>query len=135
MLRRPAALAPRLAGALALALLLLAGCKPKYDPGEPVELAPEGCCKLANESMTKFAGCRLSHRCKNDEPIWIRGAVRCSAVDQRCAGGRCCELRPVYGTPDAVLNWDGDKEECPGDAEANALLAREYRGPWAYPQW
>lgn len=33
------------------------------------------------------------------------------------------------------IRWDGDKEECPGDAEANALLAREYRGPWAYPQW
>lgn len=31
------------------------------------------------------------------------------------------------------VKWDGDKEECPGDAEANALLRREYRKPWEYP--
>ncbi|MGE9268328.1 MAG: gfo/Idh/MocA family oxidoreductase, partial [Verrucomicrobiales bacterium] len=28
------------------------------------------------------------------------------------------------------IAWDGEKEECPGDAEANALLGREYRGDW-----
>ena len=32
------------------------------------------------------------------------------------------------------VKWDGDKEECPGDAEAHALLQRAYRGPWVYPQ-
>ena len=36
------------------------------------------------------------------------------------------------------VEWDGDAERCvlPGggmDAEANALLTREYRGPWEYP--
>ncbi|MCW5965232.1 MAG: Gfo/Idh/MocA family oxidoreductase [Bryobacterales bacterium] len=31
------------------------------------------------------------------------------------------------------VNWDGQKEEIPGDAEANKLLAREYRGEWKYP--
>lgn len=31
------------------------------------------------------------------------------------------------------VQWDGVKEECPGDAEANALLQRAYRGPWVYP--
>lgn len=31
------------------------------------------------------------------------------------------------------VKWDGAKEECPGDAEANALLRREYRKPWVYP--
>jgi predicted dehydrogenase len=30
--------------------------------------------------------------------------------------------------------WDGKKEEVPGDAEANALLSRPYRGPWKYPE-
>ena len=30
--------------------------------------------------------------------------------------------------------WDGQKEQIPGDAEANALLSRPYRGPWTYPQ-
>jgi predicted dehydrogenase len=30
--------------------------------------------------------------------------------------------------------WDGQKEECPGDPEANELLRREYRAPWKYPE-
>ena len=29
--------------------------------------------------------------------------------------------------------WDGDKETIANDAPANALLRREYRGPWIYP--
>lgn len=31
------------------------------------------------------------------------------------------------------VKWDGLKEECPGDAEANKLLRRAYRKPWQYP--
>jgi hypothetical protein len=31
------------------------------------------------------------------------------------------------------VEWDGEKEECPGDEEANALLRRDYRNPWKYP--
>jgi len=31
------------------------------------------------------------------------------------------------------LEWDGAKEQIVGDAAANALLARPYRGPWIYP--
>jgi predicted dehydrogenase len=31
------------------------------------------------------------------------------------------------------IRWDGEKEEIPGDAEANKLLRREYRKPWQYP--
>lgn len=31
------------------------------------------------------------------------------------------------------VQWDGVKEEVPGDAEANRLLSREYRGDWQYP--
>jgi hypothetical protein len=29
--------------------------------------------------------------------------------------------------------WDGEKEVCVGDAQANALLRREYRNQWVYP--
>jgi predicted dehydrogenase len=29
--------------------------------------------------------------------------------------------------------WDGQTEQIPGDAEANALLSRPYRSPWKYP--
>lgn len=32
------------------------------------------------------------------------------------------------------VQWDGDKEVCPGDGEANKLLSREYRAPWKYPK-
>jgi hypothetical protein len=31
------------------------------------------------------------------------------------------------------LAWDGQKEVVVGDAEANRLLRRTYRGPWRYP--
>ena len=31
------------------------------------------------------------------------------------------------------IRWDGAKERIIGDEEANALLKREYRGPWKYP--
>ncbi|MCC6264350.1 MAG: Gfo/Idh/MocA family oxidoreductase [Bryobacterales bacterium] len=31
------------------------------------------------------------------------------------------------------VKWDGVKEEIPGDAAANKLLARDYRGEWKYP--
>ena len=32
------------------------------------------------------------------------------------------------------LQWDGEQEQVIGDAEANALLRREYRAPWSYPE-
>lgn len=32
------------------------------------------------------------------------------------------------------VTWDGEKEQCLGDAEANKLLRREYRGSWKYPE-
>jgi len=31
------------------------------------------------------------------------------------------------------IQWDGAKELVVGDAEANRLLSRKYRGPWEYP--
>ena len=32
------------------------------------------------------------------------------------------------------ITWDGAKEECVGDLEANKLLRREYRKGWEYPK-
>jgi len=32
------------------------------------------------------------------------------------------------------ITWDGAKEECVGDSEANRLLRREYRKGWEYPK-
>jgi hypothetical protein len=31
------------------------------------------------------------------------------------------------------VEWDGAKETVVGDAAANRLLRRDYRGPWKYP--
>jgi hypothetical protein len=36
-------------------------------------------------------GCRLTGRCRRDEPVWMRGNVTCGPVDEaECLGGRCC---------------------------------------------
>lgn len=32
------------------------------------------------------------------------------------------------------IEWDGANEKVVGDADANKLLRREYRGPWKYPE-
>lgn len=32
------------------------------------------------------------------------------------------------------IEWDGQREVCIGDDEANRLLTRQYRGPWKYPE-
>ncbi len=32
------------------------------------------------------------------------------------------------------IEWDGSKEQCVGDEEANQLLRRDYRGEWQYPE-
>jgi predicted dehydrogenase len=32
------------------------------------------------------------------------------------------------------VEWDGQRERCVGDDEANALLKRQYRGEWEYPE-
>lgn len=32
------------------------------------------------------------------------------------------------------IRWDGEREICPDDPEANKLLRREYRKPWVYPE-
>jgi len=32
------------------------------------------------------------------------------------------------------INWDGDKEQIIGDAEASKLMSRPYRAPWVFPQ-
>ncbi len=31
------------------------------------------------------------------------------------------------------IRWDHDLHQIPDDSEANAMLKREYRGPWNYP--
>jgi predicted dehydrogenase len=32
-----------------------------------------------------------------------------------------------------AVNWDGERDQVIGDAEANRLLRRDYRGSWKYP--
>ncbi len=42
-------------------------------------------------------------------------------------------LGPGKRSQVAFAVWDGEREECPGDPEANGLLRRGYRKPWTYP--
>jgi hypothetical protein len=32
------------------------------------------------------------------------------------------------------VHWDGEKQTIVGDPAASALLRREYRTPWVYPE-
>ena len=32
------------------------------------------------------------------------------------------------------ITWDGEREQCVDDPAANALLKRDYRAPWVYPE-
>jgi len=32
------------------------------------------------------------------------------------------------------VTWNGEKETCIGDSDANGLLGRNYRAPWVYPK-
>jgi hypothetical protein len=41
-----------------------------------------------------------------------------------------CHLANLSMKLGRKLRWDADKEQVPGDAEANALLTRPYRKPW-----
>ena len=34
---------------------------------------------------------------------------------------------------DRAVSWDATKQQIIDDPNANALLSREYRGPWTYP--
>ena len=115
-------------GAVGFAAIMVAffcACGGRHPAGEPVDDINDACCRVANDDMTKFAGCRPTGRCAKDEPIWMRGYIKCSAVEvDRCAGGRCCEYRPMYGSPDSVLHWDdssGEEQPSPPAAEVQAL--------------
>ena len=101
-----------LGGLGGLALAFVCACGGNYSANEPADDINDACCKVANDDMTKFAGCRPTGRCAKDEPIWMRGYIKCTAVEEeRCAGGRCCEYRPMYGSPDSVLHWDDSSGE------------------------
>ena len=45
----------------------------------------------------------------------------------------CC-LGTVSQQTGRSVTWDAEKERCVGDEPANALLRREYRKPWVYPE-
>ncbi len=105
----------------ALALGLAASCKAKFAPEEPTGVISEACCKVVSKDLQSGAGCRATGKCKPDEKIWMRGAVSCSPYQpEKCVGGRCCTYKRMYGTDDAIYNWDpegsDDAETAPSDA-------------------
>lgn len=77
----------------------------------------------------------------NIPPLW-QDFLRCIETGDRPVadveiGHRATSLA-LLGMISYKLNrsipWDGEKERCPGDEQANQLLRREYRGEWVYPE-
>ena len=107
----------RVLAATALALAMGASCKAKFAPDEPTDVIPEACCKAISKDLKHGAGCRTTGKCAKEEKIWMRGAVTCTAVDvDRCLGGRCCSYRQMYGSDDAIYNWDAGEADAPAAA-------------------
>lgn len=54
-------------------------------------------------------------------------------IEQGHISSASCILANLSMQLGRTLRWDADKHEVIGDAEANALLARPYRAPYAHP--
>ena len=93
------------------------GCRP-YEPQQPVEQTAQACCTRADPQLQHFEGCRVARgecRMRKGEKFWMRGRVTCGPVDpERCAGGRCCSYRPVYGSPSEDAGTEADPPSEPG---------------------
>ncbi len=77
----------------------LVGCKVDESLEQPVEGNLELCCKAGD--TLEFSGCRTTGRCRQSEPIWLRGPASCGPVDETaCADGRCCTLALPRDVPD-----------------------------------
>ncbi len=84
------------------ALLVGVGCRVEDAPERPIDDHVALCCKAATGPLS-FTGCRPSNRCRTSETIWLRGPVRCGAVEpSSCAGGRCCSLDSQLASPPDV---------------------------------
>ncbi len=78
---------------------------------------------------------------QNIKELWA-DFLQCIATGRRPV----CDIELIYYSTNVALlgmlsyklgrciQWDGEKEECVGDPEANALLRRPYRSPWKYPE-
>ncbi len=78
---------------------------------------------------------------QNIKELWA-DFLQCIATGKRPV----CDIELIYYSTSVALlgmlcyklgrsiQWDGEKEECVGDPEANKLLRRPYRSPWKYPE-
>lgn len=78
---------------------------------------------------------------QNIKELWA-DFLQCIATGKRPV----CDIELIYYSTNVALlgmlsyklgrsiQWDGEKEECVGDPEANKLLRRPYRSPWKYPE-
>jgi predicted dehydrogenase len=55
-------------------------------------------------------------------------------VEQGHISTATCILANLAMKLNRTLSWDADKQQVVGDAEANRLLRRPYRRPWAHPE-
>jgi hypothetical protein len=54
-------------------------------------------------------------------------------IEQGCMSATACILANLSMQLGRTLQWDQAKGVVVGDAEANKLLRRPYRGPWVHP--
>jgi len=55
-------------------------------------------------------------------------------IEQGATSSIACILANISMQLGRTLEWDAAKGEVAGDAEANRLLRRAYRAPWAHPE-
>ena len=99
--------------------------KLEADPAEILDFAiPEDGVHLyaSDNHQANFLECIRTRR----QPIC------CAEVGHRSA--TCCHLANIAMLLGRELTWDPANECFPGDAEANAMLSRPYRAPWALPK-
>jgi hypothetical protein len=57
-----------------------------------------------------------------------------SDIEEGYISSSCCILANLSMQLGRTLAWDAEKQMVAGDDEANRLLRRPYRAPWAHPE-
>jgi predicted dehydrogenase len=89
----------------------------RTEPGIETFAAPAN-----RANMRDFMNCVASR----ERPI--------SDIEEGYISSASCILANVSMKLGRSLKWDGKAGQVVGDAEANALLRRPYRGPWVHPE-
>jgi predicted dehydrogenase len=107
--------------------------------GEPVrqEVVADGYTDEHEKTEPRFerhaAAANRAHQKNFLEAVASRGKP-VADIEEGHISTASCILANLSMKLGRALTWDPVKQEVPGDAEANALLRRPYRAPWAHPE-